>query len=197
VRRGLDVDEVKQNLDGDAADAPRRLLAATIEGIRVVNVYVPNGQAVNTPAFAYKLAWLERLRAELAARERVREGGAEAPLLLCGDFNVAPEPLDVHSPKKWEGKVLFHPAERAALARIVDLGLVDGFRAHHPDEAGAYTWWDYRIGSFKRDQGLRIDHALYTPALAARVSNVWIDRSPRELERPSDHAPLIVDLAEP
>lgn len=188
ARRGMSVDEVKYNLDGDDADAPRRVLGATIDGVRVVNVYVPNGQAVGTQAFAYKLAWMARLCAELAAHASPAE-----PLLLCGDFNVAPEPIDVHDPVRWDGKVLFHPEERAALRRIVEWGLIDGFRAHHPEEV-AYTWWDYRLASFRRNHGLRIDHALLTPALAARVSDVWIDRSPRELERPSDHAPLVIDV---
>jgi exodeoxyribonuclease-3 len=188
LRFGIGAEDVKLNLDGDDAEAARRLIACTVDGIRIVNVYVPNGQAVGTPAFAYKLGWLDRLRSEIAARHTPEE-----PLIVLGDFNVAPEPIDVHDPRRWEGHVLFHPDERAALARLRAWGLVDGFRAHHAD-AGAFTWWDYRLGSFRRNWGLRIDHALMTAPLAARCKDVRIDRGPRELERPSDHAPILVEL---
>jgi len=188
ARMGLALEDVKRNLDGDDADAPRRLMACTVEGVRVINVYVPNGQAVGTPAFAYKLAWLSRLRLELAAHCK-----PEDPLLLCGDFNVAPEPIDVHNPQKWEGQVLFHPDERAALRDVIAWGLCDGFRRFHP-EPGHYTWWDYRLSGFRRNQGLRIDHALMTPSLAERATDVWIDKEPRKLDRPSDHAPIVVDF---
>jgi len=188
LRFGVTAEDVKYNLDGDDAEAPRRLIACTVDGVRILNVYVPNGQAVGTPAFAYKLVWLDRLRLELATHHRPDE-----MLLVCGDFNVAPDPIDVHDPARWEGQVLFHPDERAALARLREWGLVDGFRAHH-HEGGAFTWWDYRLGMFRRNWGLRIDHALMTAPLAARCTDVWIDRRPRELERPSDHAPLIVEI---
>ena len=192
ARMGLTIEDVKRNLDGDdGADAPRRLLACSVEGVRVINVYVPNGQAVGTPAFAYKLAWLGRLRLDLAAHHTPAE-----PLLVCGDFNVAPEPIDVHNPQRWEGQVLFHPAERAALRDVMAWGLVDGFRRHH-DEPGHYTWWDYRLNAFRRNQGLRIDHMLITAPLAARSTDVWIDKSPRQLERPSDHTPIVFDFDAP
>lgn len=186
---GLAIEDVKRGLDGDAEDAHRRFLAATIEGVRIVDVYVPNGQAVGTPAFAYKLEWLERLRNDLAAH-----CSPSGEVLVCGDFNVAPEPIDVHDPKKWEGQILFHPDERAALRRILDWGLVDAFRARHPDEAGLYSWWDYRMGAFKRNRGVRIDLALTTRSLLDRCVGVTIDKRPRELERPSDHAPVVVEL---
>ena len=188
VRFGLGADDAKYNLDGDDAESARRLLAVTVEGVRIVSVYVPNGQAVGTQAFAYKLLWLDRLRAELSARHK-----ADEPLVVCGDFNVAPEPIDVHDPRKWEGQVLFHPDERARLARLCEWGLVDGFRKFHP-EPGAFTWWDYRLNNFKRNWGLRIDHALITEPLASRCRDVWIDLEPRRRERPSDHAPIVVDL---
>ncbi|WP_437621828.1 exodeoxyribonuclease III [Sorangium sp. So ce1151] len=190
ARFGLSVDDVKKGLDGDEEDVARRMLAATIEGVRVINVYVPNGQAVGTPAFAYKLAWLGRLRSELEARYR-----PDQQLLICGDFNVAPETIDVAEPKKWEGQVLFHPDERAALGRLMEWGLVDAFRACHPEKA-AYSWWDYRMGAFRRNKGLRIDLALVTRPLAARCTDVAIDTRPRELQRPSDHAPVVVELAD-
>jgi exodeoxyribonuclease-3 len=190
ARFGLSVEDVKRNLDGDADDAPRRLLAATVEGVRVVNVYVPNGQAVGTPAFTYKLEWLERLRRELAARH-----APDQEVIVCGDFNVAPEPPDVYDPKKWEGQVLFHPDERAALRHLFEWGFIDGYRAKHPD-GKAYSWWDYRVGAFRKNHGLRIDLALLTPPLAARCIDVSIDVRPRELQRPSDHAPVVVELAD-
>jgi exodeoxyribonuclease-3 len=189
ARFGLSIEDVKKNLDEDAEDAPRRLLACTIDGVRIVDVYVPNGQAVGTPAFAYKLAWLERLRRELEARHAPGDR-----VLVCGDFNIAPEPIDVHDPKRWEGQVLFHPDERAALRRLREWGLVDVFREKHPDEAGTFTWWDYRMGAFRRNMGLRLDQVLVTRPLAERCSKAWIDRAPRELERPSDHTPVLVDL---
>jgi exodeoxyribonuclease-3 len=190
ARHGLAIEDVQKNLASDEEDAQRRLIAATIEGIRIINVYVPNGQAVGTPAFAFKLEWLGRLRAEIAKRHSPADS-----VLLCGDFNVAPEPIDVHDPKRWEGSVLFHPDERAALKRIVDWGFVDGFRKHHA-EPKMFSWWDYRMGAYKRNWGLRIDHVLLTLPLAARTKDVWIDKAPRELERPSDHAPVVVELSD-
>lgn len=189
AKHGLAIEDVQKNFDDDAPDAQRRLLAATIEGVRVVNVYVPNGQAVGAPAFAFKLAWYDRLRREIAARH-----AATDELVICGDFNVAPEPIDVAEPKKWENSVLFTPQERAVLARLMEWGLVDAFRARHPDEPGLYSWWDYRMGGFKKNRGLRIDLALCTPPLLARCTSAVIDKRPRELERPSDHAPLVIEL---
>jgi exodeoxyribonuclease-3 len=189
ARFGLSIDDVKKGLDGDEQDEARRMIAATVEGVRIINVYVPNGQSVEAPAFAYKLAWLKRLLDELCARYQPAQ-----ELLICGDFNVAPEAIDVAEPKKWEGQVLFHPDERAALRRLLDWGLVDSFRACHPDKA-AYSWWDYRTGAFRRNKGLRIDLALVTKSLASRCKDVWIDTRPRELQKPSDHAPVIVELA--
>lgn len=189
TRFGLTADDVKYNLDGDDRSASRRALACTVEGIRIVNVYVPNGQAVGTPAFAQKLAWMERLIAELEAHASPAQD-----LFLCGDFNVAPEPIDVWDPARWDGRVLFHPEERRRLRRIIDWGLVDVVRAEHLGERGLYSWWDYRAGSFRKNLGLRIDLALLTRPLANCVASATIDRDFRKLERPSDHAPIIVDL---
>ena len=189
AKLGLAIDDVQKNLDTDAPDAQRRVIAATIEGVRIVDVYVPNGQAPGTPAFAYKLEWLDRLRGDLAARST-----PEQPVLVCGDFNVALDPIDVYDPKRWEGSILFTLEERAALKKVMGWGLVDVFRQLHKDEPGHYSWWDYRMGAFRKNRGLRIDLALCTPALAARCSAASIDRRPRELERPSDHAPVIVEI---
>jgi exodeoxyribonuclease-3 len=187
---GLAVEDVKRGLDDDEADAHRRFIAATIEGVRVVNVYVPNGQAVGAPAFGYKLAWLERLARDLGTHHK-----PEQEIVVCGDFNVAPEPIDVHDPKKWEGSILFTPQERAALRKVMAFGLVDVFRERHPDEAGLYSWWDYRMGAYKRNRGLRIDLALGTRPFAARCTSATIDKRPRDLERPSDHAPVVIEIA--
>lgn len=190
ARFGLPIQDVKKDLDGDSEDTARRLIAATIEGVRIVNVYVPNGQVVGTKPFVYKLLWLERLRAELAARHATTE-----PVLVCGDFNVAPATIDVREPKKWEGQVLCHPDERAALGKLLNWGLVDALRAKHPEDQ-IYSWWDYRMGAFKKNNGLRIDLILVTPSLLDRTKDVWVDKSTRELDKPSDHAPVLIDIDE-
>jgi exodeoxyribonuclease III len=186
ARFGLALDDVKRGLDGDAEDAHRRMIAATVDGIRVVNVYVPNGQELTAPAYQYKLEWLSRLKAELAGRAAAAE-----PMVVCGDFNVAPEAIDVHNPKKWEQTVLFHESARAKLQDVMSIGLVDAFRKKHP-EVKEFSWWDYRLGAYKRNWGLRIDLALVTEPLMARIQDVRIDKGPREAERPSDHTPVIV-----
>jgi len=190
ARFGLSIEDVKKNLDGDDDESPRRLIAATVEGVRILNVYVPNGQAVGTKPFVYKLTWFERLKRELEAHYSPTQ-----ELVICGDFNVASELIDVHEPKKWEGQVLFHPDERAALKRLCDWGLVDSFREKRPDER-TYSWWDYRMGAYRKNQGLRIDLALVTRPLMKRVTDAWVDKSPRDQEKPSDHAPVLIDISE-
>ena len=166
----------------------KRFIAATVQGVRVVNVYVPNGQAVGSPKFAYKLAWLERLRTFLATTYTLADA-----LVLCGDFNVAPEPRDVYDAPKAEGEILFHPEERAAFARLLAWGLQDALRLHHA-EGGLYSWWDYRAAAFRRNLGFRIDHILVTPPVAARCAAVMLNRELRRLEKPSDHIPVIARL---
>jgi len=180
--------KVQRGLPDDAEDAPRRLLAATVGGLRVVAVYVPNGQSPDSEKFVYKLAWLERLRAYLAA--------AAAPadrLLLLGDFNIAPEERDVRYPELWRGKIHFHPKEHAALARLTSWGLSDLFRKHHA-EGGFYSWWDYRQLAFQKNNGLRIDLVLGTAPVLARCTAARIDRDERKGEAPSDHVPVIVEI---
>jgi exodeoxyribonuclease-3 len=175
-------------------DAPgedeKRFIAATVGGLRVINVYVPNGQAVGSPRFSYKLAWLECLRTYLATTYTTDEA-----LLLCGDFNVAPEPRDVYDTEKVDGEILFHPEERAAFARLLAWGLHDTLRLHH-QEGGLYSWWDYRAAAFRRDLGFRIDHILVTPPLAARCTAVTLERQLRRLPKPSDHIPVVATLRE-
>ena len=167
------------------ADEQKRVLGATAEGVRVVNLYVPNGQSVGSDKYRYKLDWLAAQRAWLEA-----EMAKHPELIVLGDFNIAPADEDVHDPAEWEGQVLFSEPERAALRAITDLGLVDAFRRFEQPPK-KFTWWDYRQNSFKRNRGLRIDHILVSPALAGRLASSRIDTDPRALERPSDHAPIL------
>ncbi len=169
-------------------DPHRRLLAATIDGVRVINVYVPNGQSVDSEKYVYKLAWLAALENYLQS-----ELASHRKLLILGDFNIAPEDLDVHDPKAWEGAVLVSERERAALARVLSLGLVDLFR-RFDQPPRSYSWWDYRQGAYRRNNGLRIDLILATPEMAAACGFCRIDREPRAWERPSDHAPCIASF---
>jgi exodeoxyribonuclease-3 len=168
----------------------KRFIAATVAGIRVINVYVPNGQEVGSSKFHYKLAWLERLRTYLATTYT-----PDQALLLCGDFNVAPEPRDVYDPEKVDGEILYHPEERAAFARLLEWGLCDALRLHQA-AGGLYSWWDYRAAAFRRNLGFRIDHILVTPPLAARCTAVTLERQLRQLPKPSDHIPVIATLRE-
>jgi exodeoxyribonuclease-3 len=166
-------------------DPQRRVIAATVDGVRVINVYVPNGQAVGSEKFAYKLDWMQHLSGYIAAEL------ARHPLLaLVGDFNVAPEDRDVHDPKAWEGSVHVSPEERAALGGLLEAGLVDTFRLFEQPPA-TFSWWDYRMGAFRRNHGLRIDLVLASRALAERCTACSVDRNPRTWERPSDHAPVV------
>lgn len=169
-------------------DPQRRLVAADVGGIHVVNAYVPNGQAVGSDRYDYKLYWMERLRQYL--REQL---GRHRDLVVLGDFNVAPDDPDVYDPVLWANTVLFSGPERAAFRRLLDLGLVDVVRAQNPD-AVIYTWWDYRFNAFRRNRGLRIDHILASPALAARCAAATVDTRPRAAARPSDHAPLVAEF---
>jgi exodeoxyribonuclease-3 len=182
--------DVQRGLAGDADDTQARLVGATVYGLRVLCAYVPSGQAVGSDKYEYKLKWLARLRAQLDEHARV-----DQPLVLCGDFNVAPEPRDVYDPAGWEQETLYHVDARAALERVRAWGLVDTFRLHH-QEAGAYSWWDYRMLSFPHGKGLRIDHIFATEPLARRCTGAWIDREARKGKLPSDHAPVFAEFSE-
>ena len=166
-------------------DPQRRVLAASVAGVRVINLYVPNGQSVDSDKYHYKLGWLRALRSWLR-----QELAAHAQLVVLGDFNIAPEDRDVHDPAAWVGSVLVSPEERAALQATLELGLVDVFRRFE-QPAQSFSWWDYRAGSFRRNNGLRIDLLLASAALAARCTACDIDREPRRVERASDHTPVI------
>jgi exodeoxyribonuclease III len=179
--------ECATGIPGDA-DPQRRVIAATVGPVRLVNVYVPNGQAVGSEKYTYKLAWLERLRAYLGSLLASHEH-----VLVAGDFNIAPEDRDVHDPAAWEGSVHVSAPEREALARIAALGYEDLFRRFEQPPK-SWSWWDYRMNAFRRDLGLRIDLMLASPALAARCTACTIDRTPRAWERPSDHAPVTAEF---
>jgi exodeoxyribonuclease-3 len=185
----LPLTDVVVGLGDGVADEQARFLAATVDGVRVVSLYVPNGQAVGSDKYEYKLAWLARLRAWL---DRHCDRGA--PLALCGDWNIAPTDLDVAESAAWAGKLHCSPAERAALAEVAAWGLTDAFRAVHPD-ARAWSWWDYRGVAFFKDAGLRIDYHLVSPALAARLTGCAIDREARKGKDASDHAPVTATFA--
>jgi exodeoxyribonuclease III len=185
----LPMSDVQRGHPDEPPDAQRRLIAATVNTVRIINVYIPNGQAVGTEKYELKLAWMERLRGYFDKYCDVKD-----QLLICGDFNVAPEDRDIHDLAIWAGKVMCSDAERAALRKIGQWGLVDLFRAHN-EGPGFYTWWDYRAGAFRRNNGLRIDHLWATDALARRSTGAWIDKIQRAMEKPSDHAPVVAEFA--
>ena len=170
-------------------DDQKRVLSATVDGVRVVCVYVPNGQSVGTDKYAYKLRWMAALAnwltGELAAHPR---------LVVLGDYNVAPEDRDVHDPRAWEGQVLFSIPERTALKAIADIGLVDAFRLFEQPPK-SFSWWDYRMLGFQKGRGLRIDHILVSDAMKAACTACTIDRDERKRPQPSDHAPVVATFA--
>lgn len=170
------------------ADEQKRVITATVEGVRTVCVYCPNGQAVGSEKYDYKLRWFAALKDYLAA-----ELQRHPRLAVAGDFNVAPEDRDVHDPKAWEGQVHVSEPERAAWRALLGLGLKDSFRLFEQPEK-IYSWWDYRMMGFRRNAGLRIDQVLVSAELAARCIACVVDKEPRKLERPSDHAPVIAEF---
>ncbi|MDQ1121255.1 MULTISPECIES: exodeoxyribonuclease III [Pseudoxanthomonas] len=171
-------------------DEQKRVIAGTIGDVRVINLYVVNGQDVGTDKYGYKLRWLEAVREWIKA-----ELAVHPQLVVLGDFNIAPDTRDVHDPEVWnETHILTSAAEREALQALLGLGLHDAFRLHS-EEAGVFSWWDYRMAAFRRNLGLRIDLTLVSDALKPRVTAAGIDRAPRKLERPSDHAPAWVEIA--
>ncbi len=169
-------------------DPQRRILTTTIDGVRVVNLYVPNGSEVGSDKYAYKLRWLDAaagyLETELAEHDR---------LVVLGDFNIAPADEDVYDAEKWGDAILCSPGERAALKKILNLGLTDVFRCFEQPEK-TFSWWDYRAAGFRRNAGLRIDLILTSPALTDTVTASYVDKEPRAWERPSDHAPVVAEF---
>lgn len=171
-------------------DEQKRVIAATIGPVRVVNAYVPNGQSVDSDKYRYKLEWLGAF-SEWLADELERH----PDIAVVGDFNIAPESRDVHDPAAWEGQVLCSVAERKAFQRLIALGFVDSFRMFDQPEK-VFTWWDYRMNAFKRSMGLRIDHILLSQPLAGRCRGVTVIEAMRALERPSDHAPVVAQISD-
>ncbi|HYQ71045.1 MAG TPA: exodeoxyribonuclease III [Gammaproteobacteria bacterium] len=169
-------------------DPQRRILGATIGGVRILNLYVVNGQEVGSEKYAHKLHWLEQVA--LHTREQL---GQHAHFVALGDFNIAPEDRDVHDPEAWRERILCSTPEREALQRLLALGLVDTFRLFDQED-GSFSWWDYRAAAFRRNMGLRIDLILASRALAEHCSACSIDKEPRRLERPSDHTPVIAEF---
>jgi exodeoxyribonuclease III len=170
-------------------DPQKRVTSATVNGVRVVCAYIPNGESVESDKYRYKLEWLTALTSWLG-QEMVQHPS----LALLGDFNIAPEDRDVHDPQAWAGKVLCSDAERAAFVQLTKLGLQDSFRLFDQPER-SFTWWDYRMQAFRRKMGLRIDHILASNALAGSCKSCSVDIEPRRHERPSDHAPVIAEFA--
>jgi exodeoxyribonuclease-3 len=177
--------DVRVGLDDGVEDAQARLISATVDDLRIICAYVPNGQTVGSDKYEYKLQWMARLERHLETHYQRAQA-----LLLCGDFNVAPEARDVYDPVAWANETLFHIDARVALEKVRCWGLVDLFRLHH-QEPGVYSWWDYRMLGFPKNRGLRIDHIFASESLARRNQNCWIDREARKGKDPSDHAPVI------
>ena len=176
--------------EDDKADDQSRYIEATVNGVRLAAIYLPNGNPCPGPKFDYKLAWMKRLhaRAETLLAD-------EMPVVLAGDYNVMPQEIDCYDPPAWDGDALWHADSRAAFFRLLNLGYTDAIRAIHPQGA-QYSYWDYQAGAWQRDNGIRIDHLLLSPEAASRLQNAGVDKAPRGLERPSDHTPVWAELAE-
>ena len=172
----------------DFEDEQKRVISATVNGVRVVCVYIPNGQAVDSEKYEYKLRWLEALTYWLAGQLEKYPN-----LALLGDYNIAPDDRDCHDPAAWVGQILVSERERAAFQKLENLGLHDSFRLFEKD-AGHFSWWDYRMMGFRRNLGMRIDHILVSDALKTACKTCVIDKAPRKLERPSDHTPVVLEL---
>ncbi len=188
ARCGLTLSEPQIGLPGDPLASEARWCEATVDGVRVASVYVPNGRTLDSPEYPRKLGFLDAMGARVAAL------GDGAPLIVAGDMNIAPADLDVYDPAAFVGGTHVSAAERERLAALLNAGLVDAYRAVHPDEV-QYTWWDYRAGNFHKGLGLRIDLALMSQALVPRLVSCGIDRDYRKGKKPSDHAPLLLELA--
>jgi exodeoxyribonuclease III len=185
------MEDVRRGLGDGEEDAESRFISARIQGLTVMSCYMPNGQTMDSPKFVYKMRWLDRLAAYLGAHYKPSDA-----LLVCGDYNIAPEDRDCHDPVEWADSVLFHESVKEKFRTLLALGLVDTYRIHVPD-AGKYSWWDYRMLGFPKGRGLRIDHILATRPVAERCTGSEIDRNERKGKLPSDHAPVIAEFAWP
>lgn len=183
------IEDVQEGLPGDLEDTQARYLEATIKGVRVAAIYLPNGNPIATPKFDYKLAWMSRLHRRAA--ELLATG---MPIVLGGDYNVIPEPADCENPAEWQNDALFQPESRRAFRALLHLGYYDAFRSLHPDARRAYTFWDYQKGALQRDDGIRIDHLLLSPQALDRLVSCSIDKQPRLEPKASDHTPIMLEL---
>lgn len=179
---------IQRNFPDDDDSSPKRLIAATVDGLPIVNVYVPHGTKFGSDKFVFKLDWVKRLRKYFEKNFRTNE-----PVLLCGDLNIAPHEMDVWKPSLWKDKMHFTKPEREAIQDLKKWGFVDVFRQINED-VREYSWWDYFHHSFEKDQGLRIDHIWTSPPLAETCIDCWIDKEPRALDHPSDHAPVVAEF---
>lgn len=184
------IDDVHKGLEEEVAPASKRLMEVRIEDLYILNAYIPNGQEVGSQKYEYKLKWLSGLLNHLEKRHT-----PESSVILCGDFNIATENRDVYLPDAVDGTIMVSDTERQELDKIRQWGFVDTFRLHN-EQGGLFSWWDYRQGAFRRNMGFRIDHIWATPPLAQRCTGAWIDKEPRKLERPSDHAPVLAEFAD-
>jgi len=176
-------------LPGDETDSHARYLEVNIQGLRVINIYAPNGNPIGSDKFAYKLAWMDRLLLHMKSLLK-----NDLPVIIGGDFNVIPEDIDCHKPSSWIHDALFQPEPRARYRQMLELGYTDAFRSLHPGEGGHFTFWDYFRQAFEHNRGIRIDHFLLSPSAAERLEKCEIDRGPRSQLKPSDHTPISVTV---
>ena len=184
------IEVVSTTLSGDDADSHARFLETIIAGVRIVNIYLPNGNPVGTEKFDYKLAWMDRLIRQMQIWK-----DSDVPVLVGGDFNVIPEDIDCHKPASWIRDALFQPQSRERYRALLELGYIDAFRSLHPEETGQFTFWDYFRQAFDHNRGIRIDHFVLSRSLAERLQSCVIDRGPRGEEKPSDHTPILLSLS--
>ena len=180
---------ILNKLPGDEADEQARYQEIDYQGLRLINIYAPNGNPVDSEKFTYKLEWMQRLYTRLAYLRR-----NDIPFIIGGDFNIIPAPLDCHDPAAWENDALFRLESRQSLRALLNLGLTDAFRVYN-HAAGKYTFWDYQAGAWPQNKGIRIDHFLLSPVIADRLLNCTIDKEPRGLDKASDHTPVILEIA--
>ncbi len=185
----IPIETINTTLAGDDRDSHARFLETKIAGLRIVNVYMPNGNPIGSDKFIYKLGWMDRMLAQM-----IRWLRDETPTVIGGDFNVIPEDIDCHKPESWVRDVLFQPEPRARYRAMLERGYVDAFRSLHPEVRGAFTFWDYFRNAFEHNRGIRIDHFLLSPAAASALVSCEIDKRPRTQEKPSDHTPIVVEL---
>ena len=182
------IEVVSRRLAGDDSDMQARYLEMNILDLRIINIYLPNGNPIGTEKFAYKLAWMDRLKNRMAALKR-----AKTPVIIAGDYNVIPEDLDCFSTKYWKNNALFQPESREMFRNYLKIGYIDVFR-YFNDEPGQYTFWEYFRHMFDKNQGIRIDHFLVSPSLESRLDGCAIDKTPRAREKSSDHTPIIMAI---